>query len=76
MKLQQVKKISGKAVKTDYYVRFRDTQDKCEYANLNTKGFCKHNFWDNGLCHCNKKEFDGRKVRIYLCCPHLIMNDY
>ncbi len=70
--------MNRKVVKTDYYERFRNTQDKCKYVDMNiTKGFCKYTFWANdGLCHCTKKEFEGRKMKGYLCCPHLIMNDY
>jgi hypothetical protein len=54
--------------------RFRNKQTECKYSDINTKGFCNYNLWSNGLCHCLKKEWEGRKLTIYLCCPYLILN--
>lgn len=55
--------------------RFRNKQTECKYSDINNKGFCNYNLWNNGLCFCTKKEWEGKKLKAYLCCPYLFLND-
>jgi hypothetical protein len=51
--------------------KYRNNQKKCEKADINKKGFCNWNYWDenSGLCLCTNKKGFGFKVN--LCCPYI-----